>query len=231
MISYFDLKKKKGFTLIELLAVIVILAILALIAIPIVISIIKDSRKSSAKRSVDAFGRAAAAAMSNYMTKGENGDKSDYTSMLFDSNDPDYIHSWDELISKLEIKYSGTKVRCRQVCMSAGGAIGFTQCATGKDANKIVNDNDTDKMVKDADGKNFYIYMSGENTSTSTIGTWRYDTSTYLYWMNVCNEYGECYDTETTGYNVTSSWDATAVNVDSSGTAAMAASGLKCRIF
>ena len=45
--------KKRGFTLIELLAVMVILAIVALIATPIILSIIKDAKVSSNKRSVE----------------------------------------------------------------------------------------------------------------------------------------------------------------------------------
>lgn len=40
---------KKGFTLIELLAVIIILAIIALIATPIVLDIVDDAKKSTAK--------------------------------------------------------------------------------------------------------------------------------------------------------------------------------------
>ena len=43
------MKNKKGFTLIELLAVIVILAIIALIATPIILNMINEARKSSAK--------------------------------------------------------------------------------------------------------------------------------------------------------------------------------------
>ena len=46
---------KKGFTLIELLAVIVILAIIALIATPIVLDIIKDTKKSSLVRSAEFY--------------------------------------------------------------------------------------------------------------------------------------------------------------------------------
>ena len=46
-------EKKKGFTLIELLAVIVILAIIALIATPIVLNIIKTSRKGAFARSAE----------------------------------------------------------------------------------------------------------------------------------------------------------------------------------
>ena len=40
---------KKGFTLVELLAVIVILAIIALIATPIILGVIDNARKNSAK--------------------------------------------------------------------------------------------------------------------------------------------------------------------------------------
>ena len=48
----------KGFTLIELLAVIVILAIIALIATPIVLNIIKDSKKEATRLSVENYLRA-----------------------------------------------------------------------------------------------------------------------------------------------------------------------------
>ena len=46
---------KKGFTLIELLAVIVILAVIALIATPIILNIIDDARKNSAKESAKLY--------------------------------------------------------------------------------------------------------------------------------------------------------------------------------
>ena len=53
------MKNKKGFTLIELLAAIVLLAIIALIAVPIVLNLIKDSKKSSAVRSAEIYLEAA----------------------------------------------------------------------------------------------------------------------------------------------------------------------------
>ena len=48
-------QNRKGFTLIELLAVIVILAIIALIATPIILNMINEARKSSAKSSTLGF--------------------------------------------------------------------------------------------------------------------------------------------------------------------------------
>ena len=47
--------KRNGFTLIELLAVIVILAIIALIATPIILGIIKDTKKEADKRSAENY--------------------------------------------------------------------------------------------------------------------------------------------------------------------------------
>lgn len=60
---------KKGFTLIELLAVIVILAIIALIATPIILGIIKDSKKSSAEMSAKNYIRAVELAISREYMK------------------------------------------------------------------------------------------------------------------------------------------------------------------
>ena len=56
---------KKGFTLIELLAVIVILAIIALIATPIILGVIKDSKKTAAEISLKNYLRAVEISVSN----------------------------------------------------------------------------------------------------------------------------------------------------------------------
>ena len=63
--------KNKGFTLIELLAVIVILAIIAIIATPIILGIIKDSKKESAKVSAENYFDAVELAVANKNTKGK----------------------------------------------------------------------------------------------------------------------------------------------------------------
>ena len=60
---------RRGFTLIELLAVIVILAIIALIATPIILGIIKDTKKEAAIRSVENYLDAVEIAISNEYLK------------------------------------------------------------------------------------------------------------------------------------------------------------------
>ena len=48
------MKKRKGFTLIEVIAVLVILSIIFLIVTPLVMNIIRKSKDSANKRSIDA---------------------------------------------------------------------------------------------------------------------------------------------------------------------------------
>ncbi|MBP3460860.1 MAG: type II secretion system protein [Bacilli bacterium] len=65
--------KKKGFTLIELLAVIVILAIISLIAVPVILNIIRDAKKSSAKDSAYGYIKAVENYQAMEMLKGNIG--------------------------------------------------------------------------------------------------------------------------------------------------------------
>ena len=65
--------KKRGFTLIELLAVIVILAIISLIAVPVILNIIRDAKKSSAKDSAYGYIKAVENYQAMEMLKGNKG--------------------------------------------------------------------------------------------------------------------------------------------------------------
>ena len=61
--------RNKGFTLIELLAVIIILSIVALIATPIILRIIKDTKKEASNRSVEMYAKAVENAIMSYQMK------------------------------------------------------------------------------------------------------------------------------------------------------------------
>ena len=86
---------KKGFTLIELLAVIVILSIILLIAVPIVLRVIKDSKKSTLKDSLELYGRAVEQGVANYFLKNPEEDEV----------------TMEELEKGEYIQYKGTKVQ------------------------------------------------------------------------------------------------------------------------
>ena len=89
----------KAFTLIELLAVIVILSIILLIAVPIVLRVIKDSKKSTAKDSLELYGRAVEQGVANYFLKNLEEDEV----------------TMDELKEGEYIQYKGTVVECEEV--------------------------------------------------------------------------------------------------------------------
>ena len=91
--------KKRGFTLIELLAVIVILSIILLIAVPIVLRVIKDSKETTAKDSLELYGRAVENGVANYFLKNPEEDEV----------------TMEELTKGNYIQYKGTKVECEEV--------------------------------------------------------------------------------------------------------------------
>ena len=115
------MKNKKAFTLIELIAVLVILAILALIVTPIVLNIVKRSKESANKRSVDAYGKSIELAVANYLLdKGE-----------FPTN-----------ISDLEIEYSGKEVICNISLLNEDSSVYLSECKVGSSDVKDKNTSD-----------------------------------------------------------------------------------------
>ncbi len=115
------MKNKKAFTLIELIAVLVILAILALIVTPIVLNIVKHSKESANKRSVDAYGKSIELAVANYLLdKGE-----------FPTN-----------ISDLKIEYSGEEVICNISLLNEDSSVYLSECKVGSSDVKDKNTSD-----------------------------------------------------------------------------------------
>ena len=101
-------KRKNGFTLIELIAVLVILAIIALIVTPLVMNIVKKSKDSANKRSVDAYGKAVELAVATYLL--DNGE---------------YPNALEGLI----VEYSGNEVVCKTKILNADGSIYLSGCS------------------------------------------------------------------------------------------------------
>ncbi len=100
---------KKGFTLVELLAVIVILAIIALIATPIIIGVVNDARKESAKRSVEGYAKALES--SYYLKLVTAPDETvDIKSVTPDYTGAEVTCSGELTINDNKIKLSGCKV-------------------------------------------------------------------------------------------------------------------------
>ncbi len=157
------MKNKKAFTLIELIAVLVILAILALIVTPIVLNIVKRSKESANKRSVDAYGKSIELAVANYLLdKGE-----------FPTN-----------ISDLEIEYSGKEVICNISLLNEDSSVYLSECKVGSSDVKDKNTSDgwyhygstkaTYKAYKIGDevtynGINFYVIENSDENSDSVI--------------------------------------------------------------
>ena len=101
-------KKKKGFTLIELIAVLVILAIIAIIVTPLVLNVIRKSKDSANKRSVDAYGKAMEIAIMGYVM--DTGDT---------PND----------LNELTVEYTGNEVKCNVKKITENGSIYLTECS------------------------------------------------------------------------------------------------------
>ena len=149
-----------GFTLIELLAVIVILAIIALIATPIILNIIKDSKKESNKRSVDMYAKA----IQNAIAK----DQLDGNLRLAG------IFEAATLEEKLKVEYEGN-VACDIIEIYADGTMYLEKCKVngktieytyGKKASFA--DDSWETIAKNV--KAGYMYNVGDTKEVSLTG-------------------------------------------------------------
>ena len=102
-----NLRKRNAFTLIELVAVLVIMAIIALIVSPLVMSIIRKTRVSADKRSIDAYGRSIELAIAGY---------------LMDTG------SFPTSVEQLTIEYSGNQVVCETTQINSDSSVYLAGC-------------------------------------------------------------------------------------------------------
>ena len=105
--------KKKGFTLIELLAVIVILAVIALIATPLIMNVINDARKNSAKDSAYGIVKAMETSMASAIIKDDSKNYAQGT--ITKVGDTYKLNGQD-----LTVSMSGTKPDCLNLKVQDG---------------------------------------------------------------------------------------------------------------
>ena len=179
--------KKKGFTLIEVIAVLVIMAIIALIATPLVMNIIRKSKNSADKRSIDVYGKTVGLAAVAYML-----------------DDTEFPTSFDDL----SIEYTGSRVECAVNIVNYDGSVFLDKCAVngrlikdskfssgyyqyGRDTGNYLFTlyKDVTEVVNNSSNNGSGSINSGSSTSlsttTSTLGTVTYNGGTYYRLTNV----------------------------------------------
>ena len=101
------LRNKKGVSLIELIAVLVILAIIALITTTLVMNIVKKSKNSANKRSVDGYGKAIELSIADYLM---------------------HTGTYPTNVDELEVKYTGNKIECDDKRINNDGSVYLSVC-------------------------------------------------------------------------------------------------------
>ena len=108
--------RNKGFTLIELLAVIVILAIIALIATPIILGIIKDTKKEADKRSVEMYAKALENAIAQQQLDGSKP----ITGTFSTDNGKEILLDKKTILT---VKYDGPEISIERIDIYEDGGI------------------------------------------------------------------------------------------------------------
>ena len=177
------MKKRKGFTLIEVIAVLVILSIIFLIATPLVMNIIRKSKDSANKRSIDAYGRSVEYAVAVYML-----------------DDTEFPTSFDDI----KIEYRGSKVECAVNIVNYDGSVFLDKCAVngklvkdskfssgyyqyGKDTNNYLFTlyKDVSEVVNNTSGSPSGNVNTSNQSSSSTSGIVTYNGLSYYRLPNI----------------------------------------------
>ena len=145
------MKKRKGFTLIEVIAVLVILSIIFLIVTPLVMNIIRKSKDSANKRSIDAYGRSVEYAVATYML-----------------DDTEFPTSFDDI----SIEYRGSKVECAVNIVNYDGSVFLDKCAVN---GKLIKDSKFNsgyyQYGKDTNNYMFTLYKDVTEVINNTSGS------------------------------------------------------------
>ena len=117
---------RRGFTLVELLGIIIILGIVTTIAVPTVTTIIENSKKASARRSVDFFGKAIETEITRYDL--ENGIVIEGS---FETADGHTLYNKNNQAEILNVYYSGKKVTCETIEIYSDKSVYLDECTVG----------------------------------------------------------------------------------------------------
>ena len=141
------LRKRNAFTLIELIATLVIMAIIALIFTPLVMLIIRKTRISADKRSIDAYGRSIELAVAGY---------------LLDTG------RFPTSVDQLTIEYSGNEVVCTTTQLNSDSSVyldGCTVAGRSVDYHYGENKNTTPEPVTPS----YTAYQVGDHVSYNGV--------------------------------------------------------------
>ena len=175
------MKKRKGFTLIEVIAVLVILSIIFLIVTPLVMNIIRKSKDSANKRSIDAYGRSVEYAVATYML-----------------DDTEFPTSFDDI----SIEYRGSKVECAVNIVNYDGSVFLDKCAVN---GKLIKDSKFNsgyyQYGKDTNNYMFTLYKDVTEVINNTSGSGSAYNNTNSTSSNVSSNPSGNSNLETVTYN------------------------------
>ena len=150
---------KKGFTLIELLAVIVILAIIALIATPIILGIIKDTKKEADQRSVEMYEKA----LKNAIAKQQLDGSTPITGTFYTDNGKN-LYLEDGSKTDLIVEYDGPEITIDRIDIYADGSVYIEGI---KDADNKTLANSVGTKQRYIDGEEVYIDVTTGKSCTN----------------------------------------------------------------
>ena len=150
--------KEKGFTLIELLAVIVILAIIALIATPIILGIIKDTKKEADERSVEMY----VSALKNAIVQQQLDGSKPIIGTFSTDNGKDILLNGEPVFT---VDYDGPEITIDRIDIYEDGSV-YIQGIKSKNDGKILADSVGIKQ-RYVDGEEVYYNVKTGKSCTN----------------------------------------------------------------
>ena len=150
--------RNKGFTLIELLAVIVILAIIALIATPIILGIIKDTKKEADKRNVEMYYKALENALAQQQLDGSTP----ITGTFETKNGKDILLDEKTIFT---VEYDGPEITIDRIDIYEDGSV-YIQGVKSKSGGKTLA-NSVGTKQRYVDGEEVYIDVTTGKSCTN----------------------------------------------------------------